>query len=263
MAYVTRTDANPGDLATSADQNQSIDNEEALKAAVQPTQISFIFDGGGAALTASTQLGAPYLLPAMTVTNWELEEISPTSDSVTTSDIKIAVNVTVDTYANFPPTDSDSLVGVTTDGTDYPLMNEAVKGTDTTSDWDSGTIANGSFVRAKLVGVPGTIVFTGAGLDDMSFGESFGYTGPSTDGPYRVEIQTAAGTDVIKWSSDGGSTWTSDVNITANEISLENGIAVKFGATTGHTLGNRWDFTPVAIGGAKKIVFTLKGTRAV
>jgi hypothetical protein len=263
MAYATRTKANPGDLATSADQNQAVDNEEALKAATQPVQLSFIFDGGGAALPANVQLGIPYTLPAMTITDWEMEEISPASDSVTTSDIKIAVQVCVDTYANYPPTNSDSLIGVTTDGTDYPLMNEVVKNTDTTSDWDSSTIAQGSFVQARLLGLPGSIAFTGTGLDDMSFGESNGYTGPSTDGPYRVQIQSTGTPDIIKWSSDGGSTFTSDVSITAAEISLENGITVKFGATTGHTANDRWDFTPVGIGGAKKIVFSLYGNRAV
>lgn len=263
MAYSTRSKVSPGDLATSADQNQSVDNEEALKAATQPVQISFIFDGGGTAIAANTQLGVPYRLPEMTVTNWEMEEISFSSDIPTPSDIKFGIKLDVDTYANFPPTASDSMVGITTDGAIYPQMNEAAKATGTTSDWDDTSIANGSVIYAQAVGLPGTIAFTGTGLDDMSFGESHRYNGPSTDGPYRVAIQTAGTPDVMKWSSDGGTTWTSDVSITANELELENGIFIKFGATTGHTAADRWDFTPVAIGGALKVAFTIYGTRAV
>lgn len=62
---------------------------------------------------------------------------------------------------------------------------------------------------------------------------------------YVVEIDGTIGTpNTFKWSNDGGSTWEADtVAITAGAISLENGITVTFGATTGYTSGDKWAFT--------------------
>jgi len=81
--------------------------------------------------------------------------------------------------------------------------------------------------------------FDGSGLNDLTPGGTFSGTS-ITD--YIVQIDTAAGTDKFKWSSDGGTTYTANVSITGAAQTLSNGVTVNFGATTGHTLNDRWDF---------------------
>lgn len=78
--------------------------------------------------------------------------------------------------------------------------------------------------------------FEGDGLNDATWGT--GYAGAAT-GYYEVEIQTAAGTDVIKWRKNGGA-YTEDVNITGAAQTLSDSQTITFAATTGHTAGDRW-----------------------
>src|SRR5262249_24526672 len=58
----------------------------------------------------------------------------------------------------------------------------------------------------------------------------------------------ATGTpDSFQWriSTDGGATfgaWSSPVSVDGSAQSLSNGITVTFGATTGHTLGDTWQY---------------------
>lgn len=87
----------------------------------------------------------------------------------------------------------------------------------------------------------GTITFNGGGLNDMSTGGS--YTGYGTTN-YKVEIDGTGTPDTFKWSDDGGSTWdATGVGMTGLFQTLNNGVQIKFNATTGHTLGNYWTFT--------------------
>jgi hypothetical protein len=80
-----------------------------------------------------------------------------------------------------------------------------------------------------------------AALDDATIGGTYSGTEPRD---YVVEVDGTGTPDTFKWSNDGGATWSATtVDITAGTISLENGITVTFGATTGHTLGDKWEFT--------------------
>ncbi|MFH1048906.1 MAG: hypothetical protein V1732_04555, partial [Patescibacteria group bacterium] len=84
------------------------------------------------------------------------------------------------------------------------------------------------------------VTFTGSGLNDMTFGGTF--IGVAST-HYRIQIDAAGATDTFKWSDDGGTTWVATaVAITGLAQTLNNGITITFGATTGHTLDARWDF---------------------
>ncbi len=88
--------------------------------------------------------------------------------------------------------------------------------------------------------------FTGSGADDCAIDPSADYTGTATmlAQTYRVEIDLSGTPDEFKWSKDGGTTWEAEnVAITGAAQELEDGVIIAFGTTTGHTLGDYWDFT--------------------
>ncbi len=85
----------------------------------------------------------------------------------------------------------------------------------------------------------GAITPTVIGLDDMSNGGEF--TGDE-DIVYEVEIDATGIPDTFKWSEDGEEK-ASGVSITGNVQELSNGVTIKFNATTGHTLADKWTFT--------------------
>ena len=98
-------------------------------------------------------------------------------------------------------------------------------------------------VDVKTTSYFDSVTFTGTGLDDLDKWSS-GYTGLSGNGvvSYRVQIDANGTPDTFKWSTDGGSTWTATgVNCSTSVTLLADGIYVKFGATTGHTIGDYWD----------------------
>lgn len=78
--------------------------------------------------------------------------------------------------------------------------------------------------------------FSGSGLNDATWGT--GYSGASS-GYFEVEIDAEGSPDTFKWRKDGGS-WTTGVAITGAAQTLSDGQAITFGATTGHTLGDKW-----------------------
>lgn len=88
----------------------------------------------------------------------------------------------------------------------------------------------------------GLVDFTGSGEDDLD--TSGTYTGSDTK-DYIVEITSGdpADPNVFKWSDDGGSSYTTGVNITGAAQSLSNGVSITFGETTGHETGDIWEFT--------------------
>jgi len=105
----------------------------------------------------------------------------------------------------------------------------------------------------------GEITFTGSGLDDMSNGGLF--TG-FADVNYEVVIDGTGTPDTFKWSDDGGVTYTETVAITGSDQTLSNGVTIKFQATTGHTLADKWTFTakakdPVSIQKKPETVITV------
>ena len=85
----------------------------------------------------------------------------------------------------------------------------------------------------------GSAVFEGKGLNDATSGGTF--TG-IVDMDYRVKITTAAATDKFQYSDDGGVTWSGEIDIVSGAIALNNGVTITFGATTGHTVGDKWGF---------------------
>jgi len=99
--------------------------------------------------------------------------------------------------------------------------------------WDGSSWADLSYI--------GDLTFTSAGLNDLS--TSGTYTGTS-DLDYVVEIDGAGSPDTFKWSDDGGSTWdATGVAITGSAQTLNNGVEITFANTTGHAVGDRWEFT--------------------
>jgi hypothetical protein len=91
----------------------------------------------------------------------------------------------------------------------------------------------------------GTASFVGAGLNDLT--TSGTYTG-TVSRKYRVTIQTAAIPDTFAWSDNDGQTWTTGVAITGVAQTLSNGVRITFGATTGHNIGDRWNFEVGLVG---------------
>jgi hypothetical protein len=78
--------------------------------------------------------------------------------------------------------------------------------------------------------------FKGNGLNDASWGT--GFSGASS-AYYEVEIDGEGAPDTFKWRKNGGA-YTEGVNITGGAQTLDDGQTITFGATTGHTLGDRW-----------------------
>lgn len=90
------------------------------------------------------------------------------------------------------------------------------------------------------IGEAGT-TFTGSGLDDAYFAGHFSGTASTT---YYVKIDATGSPDTFSWSKDNFSTTeATGVAITGSEQTLDNGIKINFGATTGHTLNDVWSGT--------------------
>ena len=84
--------------------------------------------------------------------------------------------------------------------------------------------------------------FDGDGLNDIETGGTF--TALDTLLDYVIEIDGDGSPDTFRWSDDNGVSWdVSTVAITGGAQSLNNGVTVTFGATTGHTSGDLWRFT--------------------
>ena len=104
----------------------------------------------------------------------------------------------------------------------------------------SSLSAWGADRQADITDSVGPVTFTGTGLDDCTSGGTFTGFGITH---YVVEIDSEGSPDTFKWSDDGGNTWQETlVPITGTTQALNNGVTVTFGATTGHTLGDRWEF---------------------
>ena len=99
-----------------------------------------------------------------------------------------------------------------------------------------------------LIGRPGATVcqigqinltFSGNGLNDASSGGPYTLTGTAI---YTVIIDHVGTPDTFKWNRNGGS-FTTGVAITGAAQALNDGITIKFGATTGHNLGDQWSIS--------------------
>lgn len=95
---------------------------------------------------------------------------------------------------------------------------------------------------ANITGYTSAITQTGSGLNDLSIRGNYLLDDSDTD--YQIYIDAATTTDTFKWSNDGGTTWeATGVSMTGDWQLLDNGIYIKFTATTGHTLDDYFDFT--------------------
>jgi len=105
----------------------------------------------------------------------------------------------------------------------------------------SGNYGNESNPIKSLVG---TASFTGSGLNDMTSGGTFT---ADMGKAVRVRIDGTGTPDTIEVSYDAGTSWSSTDQPITSTMYLSYGIILTWGATTGHTLGDYWDFTCSAI----------------
>ncbi len=92
------------------------------------------------------------------------------------------------------------------------------------------------------------IDFVGHGLDDMSYGSSFSYTGGTTYAKYELEVfDVGVSPDTFKWRKDGGA-WSAEVQFSLTEITIGDGIYVLWAAVDGHAVSDSWMFYAGGIG---------------
>ena len=85
------------------------------------------------------------------------------------------------------------------------------------------------------------LAFTGSGLNDLTVNNG-AFTG-TVSTAYAIRMQnTGPVPNIIEVSSNGGSTWSAPTPI-SNPINLTNGVTAIFASTSGHTFGDRWDWT--------------------
>ncbi len=187
---------------------------------------------------------------------WEVGVLGNTTDTTWPADANDQVQMTEDVAGSpddtaYRPIQGYSLrttAAVTVDATSKVIPVRPV----VAAQWPVGTKAwigdktkvNRGQVAAVQESSVAAPVFTGAGLNDMTV--VGGYRG-TVDRTYRVEIDATGTPDTFKWSHDGGVTWAATgVAVNNSWIHLEDGICVKWTATTGHTVGNRWDVAVLA-----------------
>lgn len=102
-----------------------------------------------------------------------------------------------------------------------------------------------SYVSKKsdyMANYPQNAYFSGTGLNDMTCKGIF-YLNPDS---VIIKIDSTGATDTFKVSFDGGMTWDSTLNVITGSdqavltTAFDNTVTIKFGATTGHTLDDRW-----------------------
>jgi len=101
---------------------------------------------------------------------------------------------------------------------------------------------NANIITLTGVASVSTPVYTqggGAAHDDMTAGIVF--TGTIITN-YQIIIDGVVGPDTFTWTDDGGGSWTAGVTITGAAQTLSDGVEITFAATTGHEIGDQWDF---------------------
>ena len=112
------------------------------------------------------------------------------------------------------------------------------------------THADTTYQANKIIGsIDPAQMTVGSGLNDMtSLGD---YTG-SANAVFTIEIDGTGSPDTFQWKKDSGA-WTTGVAITGSAQTLQEGVQVVFGATTGHTSGDTWTVQARVITGIAKI----------
>jgi len=105
-----------------------------------------------------------------------------------------------------------------------------------------------TFTVAALAMNGAVSMTTGSGLSDLLV-TSTAYTG-TTRKKYEVKVIVGGATspNTFQWRVDGGA-WSATTNMATTDVTLELGVKIKWGALTGHTVGNIWEFyeTPGAL----------------
>jgi len=168
---------------------------------------------------SSRNLLAPGSTEDLTDSNWTATDANTTATTFTPTAQNGQV---VQTYAARSQIDYVASASIASGGnTALQWLHIGASGGDTSNVTVTSTPTRYSvtFTGSSAVGAA---AFTGSGLDDLT---SSGRT-----------------PDTFKWSSDGGTTWdATGVEITGSAQTLSNGVAVTFGDSTGHTLGDYWD----------------------
>jgi hypothetical protein len=87
---------------------------------------------------------------------------------------------------------------------------------------------------------PNPVFFTGTGPNDMTLSSSFTGTANRT---FRIQIDGVNTPDTISlFNSAPTGTIATSFPISAGTTTVLEGITIAFGAASGHTLGDRWDF---------------------
>lgn len=124
--------------------------------------------------------------------------------------------------------------------------NLIVNGTQTITSTENVQIGgNIQYLNAgNTIGEANT-VFVGGGLDDAFFAGH--YSGDSSTKYFYVKIDSSGPVDTFEWGHDStvGPVATG-ITITGAEQTLTAGISIDFGATTGHTTGDKWTGTATA-----------------
>jgi hypothetical protein len=98
-------------------------------------------------------------------------------------------------------------------------------------------ITSNNFVNDTTYYVEDPVYYGSIGLNDLSVSGTYNGT---TDIRYIVDINAVGATDSFRWSNDDGASWSADILITGAPQTIENGISVTFGFTTGHQLDDQW-----------------------
>ena len=111
--------------------------------------------------------------------------------------------------------------------------------------------SDGSVTHSNVVREPRYRPVGSNALDDVT---SSGTFNGSVKTKFVLEIDSIGSPDTYKWQKEGG-VLTSAVSITGSAQLLSDGVSVTFGATTGHTLEDKWEveclvFTPKQVAGS-------------
>ncbi len=122
------------------------------------------------------------------------------------------------------------------------MSGDSTKGGQLRSDspWRTDIASRSELIVYNSDTTVGPVFFTGTGLNDMITSGTFTGTANRT---FRIQIDGVGTPDTVSlFNSAPTGTIATSVPISAGTTTVLEGITIAFGADTGHTLGNRWDF---------------------
>lgn len=145
------------------------------------------------------------------------------------------------------PTSFDDEASTFGDVDDFVIatLNGAINDTVTALTFNEATMVDNLDVDTELIFQgqgQGPDTFTGVS-DDITIGGAYVGHGKLTE--YVVEIDGTGTPNTFKWSNDGGATWVEtgkDCVLSGSPYTLEEGITVYWASTTGHTMGDKWEW---------------------